>query len=154
VKKVLAVFAALWAAVPLVMLGSASGSSGGADRQVRYVRTMATSGFYVDNDPSGNSGGDLFGSTGDLLHAGQKIGSLSSACTASDQQHAQCNVTLILDSGGRLQLAGDIVTTDSENHVSIVGGTGKYKTARGDATLTRASQDGSVQRVRLRIIVG
>jgi hypothetical protein len=39
-----------------------------------------------------------------------------------------------------------------KNHVSITGGTRKYKRARGDVTLTRLDDQGQVQRVRLRIL--
>jgi len=39
-----------------------------------------------------------------------------------------------------------------QNQIAIIGGTGKYKTARGDATLTSKVQDGSIQRIKLRIL--
>jgi len=152
VRKVLTVVAALAAVTPLLILGSASGSSKDVHKQVRYVRSVATTGFYVDNDPSGNSGGDLFGSTGDLQHAGRKVGTLSSACTAASQTHAQCQVTFIWNTGDRIQLAGDILVSDSQNRIAIIGGTGRYKTARGDATLTSKGQGGSIQRIKLRIL--
>ena len=119
---------------------------------MRYVRTVPTSSFYVDNDPSGSSGGDLFGSEGDLRHAGHKAGTFSSACTASSAQRAQCQATFIWNSGDRIQLSGDYKVQGAENQIAIVGGTGKYKKARGDATLKPDSQNGSVQRVKLRIL--
>lgn len=54
--------------------------------------------------------------------------------------------------GDRLQLAGEIRMQELNNELSIVGGTGKYKKARGDARPTRLDDQGAVQRVRLRII--
>jgi len=56
------------AAIVAVAIGvaAAGASAGKVHKQALYVRTVPTSSFYVDNDPSGNSAGDLFGSTGDL----------------------------------------------------------------------------------------
>jgi hypothetical protein len=113
---------------------------------------VATSGFYVDNDPSGPSGGDLFGATGNLTHNGTKVGTFSDTCTASSAEQGECDATFLWNSGDRLQLAGEFRTQEVKNHLSIVGGTGKYRKARGDATLTRLDDQGSVQRTRLRIL--
>jgi hypothetical protein len=143
-----------------IMLVVAAASLSGADgalgakvqKEVRYVRIVVESGFYVDNDPGDRSGGDLFGSTGRLTRNGVKVGTFSSACVASSAEGGQCDATLIWSSGDRLQLAGEIRTQEARNQQSIVGGTGKYKRARGDATLTRLDEQGSVQRVRLRIL--
>lgn len=145
--------AATLATVALVTLGAAaSASATKVHKELRYVRIVVENGFYVDNDPSGNSGGDLFGSTGNLTHNGAKVGTFSSTCTASSAEQAQCGATFLWSSGDRLQAAGDIRMQEIKNHLSIVGGTGKYKKARGDATLTRLDDQGSVQRVRLRIL--
>ena len=140
------------AAVGLLALTGASASGAAVHRQVRYVRTRATDGWYVDNNASGPSGGDLFGSTGDLTHNSHTVGTFSGACTASSAEQAQCDLTFLWNSGDRLQLAGEIRVQEVTNHVSIVGGTGRYKRDRGDATLTRLDNQGSVQRVRLRIL--
>jgi len=130
----------------------ASASSSRDHRLVKYVRVAAKSAFYVDNDPSGNSGGDSFGSTGDLRHAGQKVGTYSSACTASSAERAQCQVTFRWHGGDRLQLAGDYKLQAPRNEIAIVGGTGRFRRARGEATLKPGSQDGSIQRARLVIV--
>jgi hypothetical protein len=114
---------------------------------------VTTNGWNVDNNPSGPSGGDLFGSIGDLRHAGSKVGTYSSACTASSEVLAECQATFVWNSGDRLQLAGQLeLQPDAVNHISIVGGTGKYRTARGEATIKQGSQDGRVQRARLVIV--
>jgi hypothetical protein len=116
------------------------------------VRIVVESGFYVDNDPSGNSGGDLFGSTGRLMHNGVKVGTFSSACTSSSAEVGQCQATFVWNNGDRIQAAGEIRVQEEKNRLSITGGTGKYKQARGDANLTRLDENGQVQRVRLRIL--
>ena len=53
---VLVVLAAATAA--LLSWAGASASSGGEHRQVRHVRLVVGNGYFVDNDPSGQSGGD------------------------------------------------------------------------------------------------
>src|SRR6478672_13267841 len=55
VRKTFAVVAMAVATASLGLVGGASAAR--VYRQVRYVRLVATSGFYVDNDPSGASGG-------------------------------------------------------------------------------------------------
>jgi hypothetical protein len=143
----------LTAVVSLVVLTAASAAEAKVHKQIRYVRIQVTSGFYVDNDPSGPSGGDLFGSTGDLTHNGGKVGTFSTSCESSSAEVGQCNVTFTWNNGDRLQLAGEIRLQQSNNELSIVGGTGRYKKARGDARLTQLDDAGEVQRVRLRIIL-
>src|SRR5262245_17012508 len=136
------------------MILAADASASKVQKQVRYVRTMPTSSFYVDNNASGNSGGDLFGSTGDLRHAGRTVGHFSSACTASSDTLAQCHATFIFNSGKRLQLAGQYEYAQPvENQIAIVGGTGKYKGARGEAILKPDSSNPGIQKVKLKILL-
>ena len=142
----------LTAAVSLIAVTAGSAAAAKVHKQIRYVRIHATNGFYVDNNPSGPSGGDLFGSTGDLTHNGSRVGSFSSSCESSSAEVGQCDTTLAWNNGDRLQLAGEIRMQAEKNELSIVGGTRRYKKARGDARLTRLDDQGAVQRVRLRII--
>ena len=131
---------------------AADASAGKVHKQALYVRTVPTSSFYVDNDPSGNSAGDLFGSTGDLRRAGRRLGTYSSACTAASDSLGECHATFVFRDGARLQLAGQFdLSSGIENQLSIVGGTGKYKQARGQAHLKPATRNPAVQKVRLRI---
>jgi dirigent-like protein len=131
---------------------AAGASAGKVHKQALYVRTVPTSSFYVDNDPSGNSAGDLFGSAGDLRRSGRKLGTYSSACTASSASLGQCHATFVFTRGARLQLAGQFdISPGVENQLSIVGGTGKYKGARGEAHLKPATRNPTIQKVRLRI---
>jgi Dirigent-like protein len=143
--------AATLAIVALVTLG-ATASASGARAHKLTVKFIATNGYFIDNAPSGTSGGDLFGSSGDVRRAGAKVGRFSSACTAAPPVGGQCQATLILRHRGRFQLAGNIRTDLSRNILSVVGGTGKYRNARGTARLQKANQSGSVQRVHLRFV--
>jgi hypothetical protein len=150
VKKVLTLVAVTAAAMGL-LTGGASASK--VHKQVRYVRIVPTSGWNVDNNPSGNSGGDLFGSAGDLRHSGSTVGSYTSACTASSDALAQCQATLVFNSGKRLQLAGQFELQEAENQLAIVGGTGRYKKARGEAIIKTDSSNPGIQKVKLKILL-
>jgi hypothetical protein len=149
VKKVLTTLALAAAATVLLPAGA---SAAKVHKQIRYVKLVVQQGYFVDNDPSGQSGGDLFGSTGVLRRHSRETGRFSSACTASSAEAAQCTATLIWNSGDRIQLAGEIHVQEDQNHLAIVGGAKRYKQARGDATLTRVDDQGQVQRIRLRIL--
>ncbi len=150
-RKVLTLVVMAVAATALLgWVGDASAAK--VHAQIRYVRLVSDGGFYVLNNPSGPSGGDLFGSTGNLMHNGGKVGTFSSTCTAASAERAQCEATLVWNSGDRLQLAGDLEMQEVKNRLSITGGTGKYKRARGDAALTQSNDQGSVQRIKLRIL--
>jgi hypothetical protein len=127
-------------------------SAKGAHRQVINLRIVATSSFYVDNGPSGQSGGDLFGSEGDVHRKGRRIGSFSSACTASSATVGQCQATISWRSGDNLQLEGAFHLDQLENHLAIVGGTGRFRAARGEGVVTRTDPQSPSERMRLTII--
>lgn len=143
------------AAVIAAVLGwaGASASSKGNHRQVRNLRLVTTHGYFVDNDPSGNSGGDLFGGAGEARRRGHRIARFSSACILSPPVGGQCQVTLIWQRGGRIQLAGNVrPQATTSNRLAIVGGTGKYRRARGDAVIRALNDQGSIQRMHLTIL--
>ena len=152
-RKAVALVAAAAIAVAVLSWVGASASSKSGHRQVLTMRLVATNGYFVDNDPSGQSGGDLFGSAGELRRHGHKIGRASSACTLVPPVGGQCQVTLIRRRGGRIQLAGNVrFPAATRNRVAIVGGTGKFRRARGDATFDALNQEGSIQRLRLTVL--
>jgi hypothetical protein len=132
----------------LAWAGASASPGKRAEREVVMARLVATNGYFVDNDPSGNSGGDLFGSSGDLRRQGEKVGRFTSACTLVPPG-GQCQVTLSLRGRGGVQAAGNVRLQAQHSRVAIVGGTGSFRTARGEATLDALNAQGSVQRVRL-----
>jgi hypothetical protein len=151
VRKAVALILVAGTSAALFGLVGASASTTGDHRQERTVRLVVIDGYFVDNDPSGQSGGDLFGSSGELRHDGHKVGKASSACTLSPPVGGQCAATLILRRG-RIQLAGNIRIQGDHNRLAIVGGTGKFRRVRGDATLHAVGDQGSVQRLHLTIL--
>lgn len=150
-KKALMIAAAA-ATAGLAIWPAASASSNGNHREVRFVRMVVVSSYYVDNDPSGTSGGDLFGSTGDVRHDARRVGTYSSACTASSEVSGECRATIAWRDGSSLQLAGEFRLDQVKNQIAIIGGTGRFRRARGDAVLTQVDEDGAVQRAKLTII--
>ncbi len=140
-----AALAALWGWV------GASASPKAGHRNERNMRLVAIDGFFVDNDPSGQSGGDLFGSAGNLRHGGVTLGKHSSACTLAPPVGAQCQATLILRRG-RIQLAGNLRIQGDSNRLAIVGGTAEFRGVRGDVILRPVDDQGSVQHLHLTIL--
>ena len=117
----------------------------------RNLRLVVTKGYFVDNDPSGQSGGDLFGSSAKLRHGGDRVGKASAACTLVPPVGGQCQLTLIL-SRGRIQLAGNVGLQGGTYRVAIVGGTNKFRGVRGDVTVEPLDDQGQVQQLKLTIV--
>jgi hypothetical protein len=151
-RKAVAVILAAGTAVALLGWVGASASSKNGDRKQEQVRLVTTDGWFVDNDPSGESGGDLFGSSGELRRRGHRRGEFSSACTLSPPVGGQCQATLILRPRHRIQLAGNIRLQGDFNRLSIVGGTGRFRDAAGDATLRPVDAQGQIQQLELTIL--
>ena len=143
---------AVAAVAALFGLVAANASPKSSHREERTVRLVVGDGYFVDNNSSGQSGGDLFGSSGELHHREHKVGKYSSACTLSPPVGAQCQSTLIWRHRGGIQLAGNFRLQAVENRLAIVGGTGKFRRARGVATIQAANDQGTVQRVHLTIL--
>jgi len=141
-------------AVAVAGLMASDASAAKATKQVLYVRLVATSGWNVDNDPSGPSGGDLFGSQGNIVRSGRgEIGTYTSACTATSAERAQCQATLVWRNGRRLQIGGDYELQGEENQLAIVGGAGKYRKARGEAVVKPDATSPTTQKVKLKILL-
>jgi hypothetical protein len=142
------------AATAAALMGWVGASASPGDhRQERNMRIVVIDSFFVDNDPSGASGGDLFGSSGNLRHSGNRVGKFSSACTLSPPVGGQCQATLIWRNRGSIQLAGNIrIQGGDRNRLAIVGGTGRFRSARGDATVQAVDNQGAIQRLRLTIL--
>jgi hypothetical protein len=140
------------AATTAAVLGwaGASASPTGGHR-VRNLRLVATNSYFVDNDPSGQSGGDLVGSSGELRRRGHRVGKYSSACTLALPVAGQCQATLILRRG-RIQIAGNYRLQAVKNRVAIVGGTNKFRGVGGDVTIQTLGDQGAVQRLHLTLL--
>lgn len=90
----------------------------------------------IDIGPPGDSPGDLVVFDQPLLNReGETIGNNAGLCVRTRAGHAyQCQWTLTLE-GGTLQVAGREFDQGT-SMISIVGGTGRYATARGEMQST------------------
>jgi hypothetical protein len=120
-------------------------------REKTMVRIVVTEGYYL---PSGqpNGAGDLFGSSGELRKAGKRIGRFASACQGVPSVGGQCQATFTWKRRGRIQIAGHVDTTGDKNRLSIVGGTGDFRRARGTALIRPLDEKSERQSVRLLIL--
>ncbi len=118
----------------------------------KFEVVMDTSnGYFVDNDPSGNSGGDLFGSAGPLTSDGDGVGKFASACTLSPPVGGECQATFILRGRGRLQVAGLVRLNGETNRLSVVGGTGNFRAAQGTVVVEALDDMGGAQLARFSV---
>jgi hypothetical protein len=134
--------------------GGSASSARTSHKQVLFVTLVPTSVYWVDNDPTDTSAGDIAGSTGPVRRHGHKIGSYSLACTLVSANRAQCQATPKLRHRGRIQLGGEFRLNAHHNQLAIVGGTGRFRRARGVARLKafKASNGNDGQHIRLTII--
>jgi hypothetical protein len=151
-KAVAVILVAGTSAALLSWVGASASPKKDDGRLIKQARLFVTNGWSVENDPSGLSGGDLFGASGELRRSGHRPGRWSSACTLSPPVGGQCQVTLIFRERDRLQLAGNVRIQRDFNRVSIVGGTGKFRDVGGDATLQPVDDQGQVQQLELTIV--
>jgi hypothetical protein len=127
---------------------ASSASASAADEKLK-VNLVATDGFYVDNDPQGQSAGDVFGSEGPLRRRSERVGSFYSVCVSTSAEAAKCSVTLAIRDRGKIELAGVLRPLRDRNRLTITGGRRNFRGAEGRADLTKLNQEGSRQRVEL-----
>ena len=151
-RRAAALVALAAATAALLSWAGASAAPSGKHPQERHVRLVVGNGFFVDNDPSGQSGGDLFGASGELRRGGEKVGRFSSTCTLAPPVGGQCQATLIWQYRDQIQLAGNIRIQGEHNRLSIVGGTGKFRDVGGVASLRPLDDQGQVQQLKLTIV--
>jgi hypothetical protein len=128
--------------------GATASSASAADEKLR-VNLVTTDGFYVDNDPQGQSAGDVFGSEGSLRRRGKEVGSFSAVCVSTSAEAAKCIASLAIRNRGKIELAGVLRPLRDRNRLTITGGRRDFRGAAGRADLTKLNQEGSRQRVEL-----
>lgn len=137
-KRSMMAVAAL-AGVALVASGVAASAQEGGGNTPETIRLNVhwTAQHQVDAPPSGDSPGDLSVTAGELTTpAGRIVGRVQGVCVNVPVHNSECSFTLSL-AGGHLQLLsayGSGFSGEKTGVDAIVGGTGAYRTARGDVT--------------------
>jgi len=112
----------------------ASGGSAQEPPRTIDLVTQHAGGFRVDNPPRGASAGDLFGFRETLISNGTRVGRGHGTCVAVTRTLSECSVSAILADGTiAVRLAQDF--SKRESTAAVVGGTGAYRGARGQAAI-------------------
>jgi hypothetical protein len=146
-------------AAVLAVSGASIASAGDDDGDGQRVIRLSVKGTglaVVENGQSGLNPGDRFVSSGDLLRGGDKVGDASLDCTVV---RVQTPASLYSCVGGAALQGGQItfqsLTAVDPANVSataaVTGGTGRYRTAQGEATLNGAAGPGQTGDVTIRL---
>ena len=121
---------------------------GGAQEPSPQPRTIELTarhqgGFRVDNRPRGASPGDLLGFRETLTAGGRRVGRGHGTCVAVSRTLADCSVTTVLSDG---MIVGRFTQDSTQRTITaaIVGGTGAYDGARGEATVTLGARGNQI----------
>lgn len=125
----------LFGAAVMALAGTtvAAAHAASADERRAY-RVIVTQGNQIDNAPAGFGVGDVLVFSGPIIdEGGASIGRVDGQCTVTTNQgQAYCTPVLSL-SEGQILLAGSRSVVELQGNLAIVGGTGRYRNARGDA---------------------
>jgi hypothetical protein len=145
-------------AVVLAVGGASIASAGDDDNGGRVIRlAVKSTGFaLVENGQAGQNPGDRVVASGDLLRGGETVGDAALECTLIRLQQPAPLYSCVAGAslpGGQItfQSIGTVSPADVSATAAVTGGTGRYRTAHGEATLTvdLARQTGGVT-IRLR----
>lgn len=147
------------AAVGLIVVAAALATSVAAQPLASGAETvnLLAVGETFDVVDSGDPGlgvGDVFASGGSVHRwhgrvRGPRVGRLDVLCTAltADGGRSHCSLTAAVP-GGRIEAVG-LLTGDS-NTLAVIGGTGRYRAARGELTMRSIGGDKLALVFRLR----
>ena len=137
--------AALLAVAALAFAGTASAHDGHA-KTISLVQADTTlQPTFVDTGKPGPSAGDLAVIHDRVRRNGSPAGSYNQVCTLTSlgsspfTSEFECVGSITLKDG-TLTMAGPFVPAKAEQTAAITGGTGEYRTARGEVTI-RAEAD-------------
>jgi hypothetical protein len=137
-----------FAAAGVLAASAASSSDESPGQIIDVVAKQAQEDTFLDLGETGFSAGDQIVFTNDLFEGGMKVGEDGGTCTvvrmaAEGAFTVHCAGTNSLP-GGQIAVQGLItVSPDTEGqpfHLSITGGTGRYRRARGQVVGVDASE--------------
>jgi hypothetical protein len=133
-KRRLIVIAALAVVATSIAVVSSS-ASGGTANTLDLTGKVTSFHTAYDAKPAGPSAGDVGYVTGLLFKSGKRVGRYQGICTVLPQSSQECSFTLGLP-GGQIVLEagyGPGLNIGSVALEAVVGGTGTYAGARGQA---------------------
>lgn len=102
--------------------------------------------FKVIDNPPADAGqnpetGDTVVFTGDLMSGSTKVGHDRGYCTVIDAPNAECTATFFFNRRGSIGGSDSFnFASSSTQHIAIMGGTGRYRGARGQASVKQVLQ--------------
>lgn len=129
---------------------AAGGRESAAGTLVLVGRQIPSSIHYVDQAPKGESAGDTISFSQTLSAGGKRVGYAEVTGTLLDnERHDADNLTgtLVLQNG-TIVLQGTSLGKAPTQHLAVVGGTGAYAGARGEAAITNGPSS-SILRIAL-----
>ena len=140
-------------AVTGVATASDAAQTSAAQRVTRFtVVERATTDTVVDTGPKGDSRGDLLAFANGVYHARntRRVGHDNGSCVRTVPGRAyECEWTLSLR-GGSLVVQGPFYDT-ADSTLAITGGTGRFRTARGQMRLHARNAQGTAYTFRYSI---
>lgn len=134
-RRTIALIAA-GAAVVTTSVAWAAQSSADSSKRAMVLDLRVTMEHVVDQEPSGDSAGDMAVLAGEVLRGGTKIGQYQGYCVfITSGANSQCTFSLALPNG-QLVLStgyGEFNGDTPPSRDPIVGGSGAYSRARGYA---------------------
>jgi hypothetical protein len=155
-SKIRVIGAALVSAlVVAAVYSTTSASAGGNDTKVLRLSEQNSTGTDLDLGEPGFGPGDQFVFRGKLFKGSERVGTTGGACVVvavfGTKADTQCQATLRLKHG-QIALQGLITFVEEESAsftVAVTGGTGKYRNAHGEATITDQPDGSSDYVIRL-----
>jgi hypothetical protein len=139
---------AVGALAAVLAVSGASIASAGDDDDRRVIRlaVKGTGLTLADNGQAGQNPGDRVVASGDLLRDGRKIGAAALECTLIRVQQPAPLYSCVSGAslpGGQItfQSIATVSPADVSATAAVTGGTGRYRTAHGEATLTVSLAD-------------
>jgi hypothetical protein len=160
---------ALALTIGVVSLVATAGGAQKRGKKVQIINLMTQTDQEADLDlgPTGPSLGDRFVFTDNVFRGGRQVGVLGAECTVTRLEPnpvpagqeptsamVNCVATIQLPKG-HVTLQGLLTFSEEAGNrftIAITGGTGAYRTAHGEATLTENEDEDAPDRLRLKLI--
>ncbi len=148
------------------VLAPTAGAQNEGAKRVQVIN-LTTKTAQESPEPTSFAVGTSFASSDDVFRGGRRVGVLGAVCSVvriepsplpAGQEPTSATVHCVASlqlAQGQLTLQGLVTFSEQAGPrftVAITGGTGAFRTARGEATITENADENGPDRLRLRII--